>query len=194
MTELPVTLPIDTVLLHTARAVVHLTGALVYTCGLAFQVTAALADSNPAQSATLAPTVGLMGQQDRQLMLGVEYPDGRSAHNYGPRGGRAGRRDANEVRLSATSGDYYGQRATLHCFLSPLPPTGELIFAVAWPAWGLIEHTTAVAVGDIAAAAKRVTAVAFLPAPAASATPHTPATMPIGGWFDQHLGLTDEHC
>ena len=92
--------------------------------------------------------------QDKGLLLGVEFSDGRRASTLG---GHVGPPDDPAVPTLVPGGGGGGMAsASGTIFLSPLPPPGEVTLVVAWPHRAVPETTFALPTDEILAAASRV--------------------------------------
>lgn len=97
------------------------------------------------------------GEQHDQLLLGVEYADGRTGSNLsGFRVGLDLQLDPSTPILMPGGGGGGERSADVSYYLSPLPPPGPLRIITAWPSRGVAETVTEVPAGPLIEAATRV--------------------------------------
>jgi hypothetical protein len=184
--EIPVTVGWDVVLLEADDLVVFIAGARVYSTGVEFTV---VVNARREDDEPHAMTRGLLnphaGPDD--LLLGVEYADGRSTSSAG--GMHAVFTTAHQVSaevptLAPGGGGGGSRRATKSFFLSPLPPAGSLRIITTWVAKGFAERVVEMSMNPIEAAKPGVRRLWDVE-PAPDRTPDPPQ-VPPGGWFERH--------
>jgi hypothetical protein len=118
-----------------------------------------------------------------QLLLGVEFADGRQASTLDvwrePWGEDAAGGD--DVVLSAQGGGGGGLSVDQTYWVSPLPPAGTLTFVLAWGAFGIAETRAVVDAGQVLAASA-CSLVLWEPQFEPPVEPVPPAR-PGSGWF-----------
>jgi hypothetical protein len=178
--EIPVALPLNTVLARTDDVAVALQHLSVYTTGVALQLVVRMRpEAAVATSQDLNELVWGHGPSGGRFLLGVELADGRRATGLGPPGGSGG--------VVFTSGGGSGGQASVEqsWWLHPLPPEGPLRFVVRSPELG-IEETSVVLDGTaIRRAADDVVVLwPWAPPPEASEPrPPDPPDLPADSWF-----------
>lgn len=177
--EIPAPLDWVAVLGRSENVAVALVNCAVYSTGLALDVTVRVhgaADPNIAHAA-FSP-IG-----DRELLLlGVEYPDGRTATNaenvWPPPA------DPEKPTLSQGGGGGGERRVDMSMFLSPLPPAGPLTVVCGWPRHGIAETHTQFDGRTIPAAAARVIELwPYEPPDLGPRMPEPPELPDDDGWF-----------
>jgi hypothetical protein len=178
--EVPVSVPLDAVLLEAPDAAVLLGSVQAFSAGVAFTVTVL---TRRVVGDGVSGALHGHGRTD-PLLLGVEYADGRSASTVPVRGMPPDDPSSDALTLWPGGGGGGTRYADAHFFLSPLPPPGPVRFVAAWPALGLEETVTEVPAEPILAAAAGARRLwdwepePELPLPAPN--------LPPGGWFDRH--------
>jgi hypothetical protein len=184
--ELPVVLPLDTVLARTDDVALALVGLRVHTTGLAFDLAAR---ARPAAAAGLHLDEVLWGHRRTaaggDFLFGVEFADGRRGSTAVPRGGvpRPGLASGGGgVVLTQGGGSGGPTSVDQSWWLSPLPPEGPLRFVVRCDALGIAETTVELDGAVIRRAAERV--VQLWPwAPPPEEPPAPAPALPPGSWF-----------
>ena len=87
-------------------------------------------------------------------MLAVEYADGRRVSSDDAWQDAEAPVSALHLAVERASGG--PPRASMHCFLWPLPPPGVITFRFRWPGQGVVEQTTTIDAAVILDAAARV--------------------------------------
>jgi hypothetical protein len=128
------------------------------------------------------------GLRGTEVMLGVEFSDGRRASNLGGPRGFLPTAEPGAVSLVLANGSASGRTAESTMFLTPLPPDGPLTLVVAAPDLGIPEHRIELDGTALREAAGRVEVLWVEPEPV---EPDEPPGLripepPAGGWFDRH--------
>ena len=190
--EIPVVVPISTLLARTDTIAVALIGGHAYTDGLRFDLAVRLRQEPQGSMrhrsyVMLSPYAG-SGDDDEQFLLGVEYADGRTATNFETLGfrGRPVDDDPEKPSLSPMGGGGGGRSFDQSFWLTPLPPAGPLLVVCAWSAFDIPETRTVVDGAAIADAGSRAV-VLWQPSPPEDDEPFEPSMprVPDGGWFDR---------
>lgn len=193
--EVPVGVAISAILARTDHLAVALIGAHAYSCGVGFDIAIRFrAEPRARRGARVFELINWheppesTGELDERFLLGVEYPDGRTATNLGgPWPGWSSDSDDTDPLLRSTGGSGGGRRYDQRFFLSPLPPTGPLTVVCRWPAFGVAETQTAIDGTAIADAGAQ--ALVLWPRPSEYDEPREPPEplLPGTGWFAQAL-------
>lgn len=192
--EIPGALPLSHVIGRTDQLAVALVGAFVYSTGLSVHLAVRIRNPEPGHHDDLYAEV--TGHRRRgggdvaSLLLGVEYPDGRTATNLGDwRSAFARDEDDDRPVLHPGGGGGGGATLDMDFWLWPLPPPGDVTIVCAWPTRGLDETRTTVQAADLAAARSRVVELWPWEPPAEPAVlpPSPPPDLPEG-WFKDSLG------
>jgi hypothetical protein len=185
--EVPVSVPLDAVVVSKADLVVFVCGLAVYRNGLAFTLEARARTSAAAggeeEDDVLGHVLHRHGRSAHQLLIGVEYADGRrcSTLDTGSPFEEGGPEDQPRLR---PGGGHAGERsASVAYFLSPLPPSGELRIYCAWPSAGIDETVTIIDAGPILEAADRVRVLWPWEPARSRSRPAAQPTVPDRGWF-----------
>lgn len=133
--ELGVAVPLRLVLVRTASLALLVDQLVAYTTGFSFRLAGR---SRPGTAAAnrrrfdrvMTPRAGDM----QQLLIGIEFADGRKATNLEHRPPESG--DPGPV-LMGGGGSAGGGRFDFEFWLWPLPPDGRLTFAVQWAEEGI---------------------------------------------------------
>jgi hypothetical protein len=138
--EVPVALPMNTVLVRTDDVAAALVDLQVYTTGLSFtlivRVRPAAAGRLPVGEALIGRAHPFAEEGRARFLIGVEFSDGRRGSSLQMRDARA------EIvfnQASSSSGDTGGEQTL---WLSPLPPDGPLRLVVRCPEIGIPETST----------------------------------------------------
>lgn len=194
--EVPTAVPVNAVLGRGDDVAVAVIAAQAYTTGLSF-VVAVRMRTEPRGVLRYRMHDLISGHwrgedpaTDQRLLLGVEYADGRTATNLGTRGWPAGMGDdeGEEAAVLRQIGGGGGGRSHDQAFwLTPLPPSGSLVFVCAWPAFGVPESHTAVDGASVAEAGSRVEVLwPWEPDDDQPDEPPEPRA-PTSGWFADAL-------
>lgn len=174
--ELPASVALDVVLAETDDVVISLATVEVYRNGVDLRV-----DVRTRGDVVAGATNG--GFVGDEVLVGVEYADGRRATNL-PMWPRPAVPSATEAQL-ATSGGSGGRRAAdLRLYLTPLPPPGTLTIVCAWPQRGIPERVTVIDAEPLREAAGRVREL-WPWEPYREQRPPEPPPAPPGGWFEE---------
>jgi hypothetical protein len=149
--EVPVSVAFDAVLARTDDLAVFVSGLRVFSNGVELTVEVR-ARTTPADD-RYGLSEALHGHRDAQLLLGVEFADGRrcSTIDWDLMSGPPG-----TPRLWPGGGSGGQRSADASYFLSPLPPPGELRLVCAWPEAGIEDTVTPLPTQQILDAAARV--------------------------------------
>jgi hypothetical protein len=194
--ELPGVLPLSSVIGQSADLVVAVVAGLVYSTGVELRVIVRLRRGDAGDNGRLFDEVhghGRHGSGTPALLIGVGYPDGRSATNLPGRRAlfEPGADDDSPVLVPGSGGgDDRGVDVSL--WLWPLPPPGDLTVVCAWPARGIAETRTVIATDALARAARGTTELwPWEPPPEhAEAEPPAPTDLP-DGWFKAVAGSSE---
>jgi hypothetical protein len=188
--EVPVGVPGTVVLGRSDDAAVFLTGIQAYSTGIVFEVGVRLRRTprGPWRHRVWAMLNGT-GDDDPestgQLLLGVEYADGRAVANVGFRPTVASEdgEEAAEPMLVGRGGGGGERVYDQSYWLSPLPPPGPLLFVCGWQALGIPETRVTIDGAAVAEARSRVTVL--WPAEPEDDQPREPPVpgVPDGSWF-----------
>lgn len=186
--EVPAVVPVSAVLGRTDAVAVVLSSVEACSTGFGFEVSVRLRQPPSPHDDVYGQVMGNSGAGG-QLLLGVEFADGRRGSTIGrsgawpPQPGVQG--EGQSVSLSSTGGGGGGRRVDQRWWVSPLPPDGPLRVVVRWDAQGLDETVTELDGTAIAAAGRR--AVVLWPwepeSPDAYELDEPPR--PDTGWFAQ---------
>jgi len=182
--EVPAVVPVGVVLARTEASAVSLTGVRVFSTGLSFTV-----DLRCRPEALPDGVVDLgsqlwRGRSGDQLLVGVEFADGRRASNlprHDPFGDPA---DAEAVVFHQGSGSGNQLSVEQEWWLSPLPPPGPLRVVVRCDLLGLPEATVELDGAAIQAAAEGVVVLWPWVSPSAMEPPvPVMPDLPADSWF-----------
>jgi hypothetical protein len=150
--EVPVSVAFDSVLAVKDDLAVFVSGLRVFSNGVDFTVEIRARRRTGGGRRSLSDALHDHGNS--QLLLGVEFSDGRRCSNAGLRLMEAA---DDEPTLWPGGGGVGGRSAGISLFLSPLPPPGELRMVCAWPSQGVEDSTVLLPTDQILEAAGRVT-------------------------------------
>jgi hypothetical protein len=191
--ELPGTISFHAVLARTDDLALAVVGADAYSSGVLISIAVRFRHSDPFGDDLAHELYGQhrRGAGSTQLLVGIAYPDGRTATNVSAPRDRDlfGQSDQPEQpTLVQRGGGGGGREFGINLWLAPLPPPGDLTVVVAWPRRGIPETHTTIAADLIAAgAAKSVELWPWEPpAPDGEPAAVEPPELPEGGWFAQH--------
>ena len=178
--EIPVSVPVDTVLARTESLVLWLTDVHVYSCGVEFTIQA-----RRSESTVLLDMFGFgkpaSPKSSGPFLFGVEYADGSVFTNL------PGARMVDGLHGGAGRGGPLTADKTY--FLQPLPPPKRWSMITAWPYFGVPESRTDLDSAVFADAAERVETLwpepvhALVEAPDDRQQPPE-LELPPGGWFE----------
>jgi hypothetical protein len=175
--EIPVAVPLNTLLARTADAAVALTGLQVYSSGVSFDL--AFRVRSPLEPAHLGLS-GLVferGPSSGRFLLGIELADGRRASNV------HGREGSPDVVFNAGGGRGHELSVDQSWWLHPLPPEGPLRFVLGCAALGIAETSTVVDGTVIRPAAADVVTLWPWSPPDHDRPPPPVPDLPPGSWF-----------
>jgi hypothetical protein len=178
--ELPVALPLNTLLARTDDVAVALVGMAVYTTGVSLDLVVRLRpDAAQAAGRDMNEIVWGHGRRSGRFLFGVELADGRRASSlHRPEGGEG---------LVFVSGSGSGGQASVEqsWWLNPLPPAGPLRFVVRCPELGIGETSVVVDGAAIRSAADDVVVLwPWTPPPEfGPMEPPAPPDVPADSWF-----------
>ena len=142
-------------LARTENLAVALVDAVAYSTGFALRLALRLhheADDFDPHQVMMQLRGRPMGSDEERLRFGIEFADGRKATNLGPR--RRHSDEPPEISLSPHGGGGGGGRSwQVGYWVFPLPPSGPLVIAIAWPARGIEEGSNTVDAAPIIEAA-----------------------------------------
>ena len=129
------------------------------------------------------------GAPDGGLLIGVGYPDGRTASNFSSRRFPEPFTPEDQPLLISGGGGGGGRTFDMEYWLTPLPPPGDVTIVVAWPAHGVDESRTVLPADAIAhGVADKVELWPWQGPEQDDEPPGIPEpTLPAGGWFAQHV-------
>jgi hypothetical protein len=175
--EAPAAVGVSGVVGRSDDAAILLVGVARYTTGLRIEL-AVRRRLDPEQDDHLHATF------DSGLFVGVELADGRTvvagynAWDSGP--------PADVPTLVHRGGGGGGREWSSSLWLSPAPPSGDLVVVVAAPRLGLAESSLTVDAEALRAAAEKVEVLwAREPDRPPPDRPQTPVDVPAGGWFER---------
>jgi hypothetical protein len=177
--EIPVAVPMNSVLVRTDHAALALLGLQVFTTGLSFELALRC---RPSLLDVLGHDIGelLWGSRGGpgQLLLGVEFADGRRASSLG------GQEEA-DVWLNSAGASSGTLSAEQSWWLHPLPAEGPLRLIVRCDPLGMDETSTEIDGEAIRRAAADVVTLWPWVSPERAVRPPGPAApdLPEGSWF-----------
>ena len=187
--ELPGAIPFRAVVGRTDEFVVAIVGADAYSTGISISIAIRLRHSDRSEPGLAHELFGRRhrGAGGGELLVGVGYPDGRTATNMS-----AAFPDplaaVDHPTLTQGGGGGGGRSFSTDYWLSPLPPPGDLTIVVAWPAHGVDETHTVIPADLIANGLAQGVELWPWESSADRDDPPTPEppVVPEGGWFAQH--------
>ena len=185
--EIPVSVPVNTVLGRTPDACIALVGVAAYTTGVTFRLAVRMRTRAPSVEGISRVMTGyhLPGDDpEARLLLGVEFADGRRASNLSGGPLPADVPDAAAPVLSPSGGGGGDRAQDLDYWLSPLPPEGELLLVCACAPLKIPESRVIIDGGVIARAGASAI-VLWPPAPIDEEPPPVPPRRPAAGWFSE---------
>jgi hypothetical protein len=186
--ELPVDVPVNTVLARTEDVAVALQRLSVYTTGVSFDLVVRL---RPDGARTGGRDLNEMvwghghGAEEGRFLLGVEFADGRRASNLSRRPG-----PLDEIVFTQGGGSGGMASVEQSWWLHPLPPEGPLRFVVRCPELGIDERSAVLDGAAIRSAVREVVVLWPWAPPPGSGPPEPPAPPDVPGdsWFAQPPG------
>lgn len=193
--ELPGAIAFHAVVGRSDELVVAIVRADAYSTGIAISLLIRLRHSNRAELAhDLFGHPPHRGGSRGGLLVGVAYPDGRTASNVSAAPFPDPQLDADHPTLAQRGGGGGGRSFGIDYWLTPLPPAGDLMVVVAWPALGIEESHTSIPAELIAEGLAR--SIELWPwEPDTDDGPPTPEPpdLPAGGWFAEHVPDNPPH-
>jgi hypothetical protein len=182
--EVPGIIPLSAVIARGPDLAVMLTHAAVYSTGVALGFLVRRSPSSPDDS-LYEQVQGDHRRGVPQLLIGLEYADGRRVTNLAGRQDPFQRADGDDSPLLSPGGGGGGSHSVdLSYWLWPRPTEGGLTIVCAWPSQGIAETRTVISAEAIAGAA--VQNVELWPWEPPSEPPE-PAAPPLpelpDGWF-----------
>ena len=194
--EVPGTIGFHAVLGSTEALAVALVGARAFSTGMSIDIAVRLRHSDTSPDGLDADLFGhrRRGASGAGMLLGIAYPDGRSASNVDQRRCPEPSTPADQPMLFNQSGRAGGRTHDMTYWLTPAPTPGDLTIIFAWPSRGIAESHTVIPAEVIDEAMTRI--VELWPWSPPEQTEH-PAVqdapdLPAGGWFAQHV-TDDQH-
>jgi hypothetical protein len=182
--ELPGAIPFHAVLATTDDLVVALVGADAYSTGMSIKIAIRLRRADPSLHGLHADPYGPVGSG---LLVGVAYPDGRTASNVSRHRFPDPFALGDTPLLVGRGGGGGGRTFEMDYWLTPMPPPGDLTIIVAWPARDIAESRTVIPGGAIAQGVSASTELWPRQPPEDDEPPPPPKpALPEGGWFAQH--------
>ncbi|WP_111766685.1 hypothetical protein [Nakamurella deserti] len=185
--EVGVPVPGPLVLARTADAAVLLGALRVFSTGVQLALQTRTRQNLPPRE--IGPGgARFPGLRGTEVMLGVEFSDGRRASNLGGPRGFLPTAASGAVSLVRAGGSASGRTADSTFYLTPLPPDGPLTLVVAAPDLDIPEHRTELDATALRQAAGRVEVLWVEPEPVEPGEPPVFGVPepPAGGWFDRH--------
>jgi hypothetical protein len=189
--EVPGAVPFAAVLGRNGDVAVAIAGVQAYSSGLSFNLAVRLRREDRDNPRALPDAVfGSRfgsGRTDDALLLGVAYPDGRTASTIGGGWPAADEADDRPV-LTPGSGGGGSTSYDIRFWLNPLPSPGDLTIVCAWPTRGIAETRTVIEGDLIAAGIAAITELWPWEPDAAADEPGPPPrpAVPPGSWFAEH--------
>jgi hypothetical protein len=187
--EIPVAVPLNTVLARTDDVAVALQRLSVYTTGVSFDLVVRLRpDAARAGGRDLNELIWGHGHgpatEQGGFLLGVELADGRRASNLS---GRHGPVPGDGIVFTPGGGSGGIASVEQSWWLHPLPPEGPLRFIVRSPELGIDERSVVLDGAAIQAAAREVVVLwPWGPPPESGPSePPAPPDLPDDSWFAQ---------
>ena len=179
--EIPVAIPLNSVLARTHDAAIALTGLQVYTTGVSFDLAVRVRSWPDEDRGGLSGLVFDHGRRRSRLLLGVELADGRRASNVD--GGRFGQDPSGVVFHPAGGGG--GQLSVDQSWwLSPVPPEGPVRFVCSCGPLNIPETSVELDGTAMARAADEVVTLWPWVAPdVGERPPPPPPELPDQSWF-----------
>jgi hypothetical protein len=143
--ELPGVVPVSRVLARTDDLVVALVDALVYSTGIQLQLVVSQRGRSHLDLFQEVNGRGRAGRRSPSMLLGVAYPDGRTATNVSGRWDPFGRDPDDESPiLVSRSGGGDDRSVEQSYWLWPVPSPGDLTVVCAWPDRQIAETRTVI--------------------------------------------------
>lgn len=191
--ELPGAIAFHAVVGRTDELAVAIVGADAYSTGIAISLAIRLRHDDRSELAHELFGRPHRGGSGGDLLVGVAYPDGRTASNVSTTPFPDRHLDADHPTLAQRGGGGGGRTFGIDYWLTPLPPPGDLNVVVAWPSQGVDEtHTVIPAELIVDGLARNIELWPWEP-PADHAPMPEPPELPEGGWFAEHLPDNPPH-
>ncbi|HEY3923562.1 MAG TPA: hypothetical protein VGL75_03310 [Acidothermaceae bacterium] len=190
--ELPGTISFHAVLGRTDELAIALVGADAYSNGLSISIALRLRHNDAGDGlADMLFGHHRRGTSTDPLLVGVSFPDGRTATNVpAPRFPDLLRQveQPEQLILVQRGGGGGGREFGISFWITPLPPPGDLTIVVAWPSKGIAETHTTIPADLIAAGVARSVELWPWEPPGPRDEPPAPELpeLPAGGWFAEH--------
>lgn len=187
--ELPGAIAFRAVVGRTDEFVVAIVGADAYSTGISISIAIRLRHGDRSELAHELFGRRYRGASGAELLVGVAYPDGRTASSVSPTSFPDPLTDLDQPTLMQGGGGGGGRAFNTDYWLSPLPPPGDLTIVVAWPAHS-IDETHTLMPGDVIAdgVAHNVELWPWEPPSDRDDAPTPePPVVPEGGWFAEHM-------
>jgi len=177
--EVPGSVAFDPVIASTDGYVVFCSGLQVYSTGIRMNLELRARENRRHERLFDA----FHGEGPDQMLLGVEFADGRRGTNLGWRRGR-GDATGGGVTVACGGGGGSENAVDAEFFIAPLPPPGAVRLVCAWPSKGIADTVTELPAVEIAEAAERVRRL--WPPRQHDDEPEPepdPPQLPAGSWF-----------
>ena len=148
--EVPGAIAFRAVVGRSEEFVVAIVGADAYSNGISISIAVRLRHTDRSELAHELFGHRRRGVSGGELLIGVAYPDGRTASTVSPASFPDPLTDLDQPTLMQGGGGGGGRSFNTGYWLSPLPPPGDLTIVVAWPAHG-IDETHTLMPGDLIA-------------------------------------------
>jgi hypothetical protein len=186
--EVPGAIAFRAVVGRTDEFVVAIVGADAYSTGISISIAIRLRHTDRSELAHELFGHRRRGSSGAELLIGVAYPDGRTASTVSPTSFPDPLTDLDQPTLMQGGGGGGGRSFNTGYWLSPLPPPGDLTIVVAWPAHG-IDETHTLMPGELIAdgLAHNIELWPWEPPTDRDDLPiPEPPVLPEGGWFAAH--------
>jgi hypothetical protein len=183
--EVPVSVAFNAVLASTPDLAVFTSGLSVFSHG--FQFSVEIRARQPHREHRHGLSEALHEPGETQLLLGVEFSDGRRTSNIS----RRPTPTSTDAPMLWPGGGGGGMRsAQTSFFVAPLPPPGVLRLVCAWPVRGIGDTSTTLPCEQILEAATRVTQLwPWEPEQPEPIQPVSP-DVPDGSWFAAEIAAS----
>jgi len=187
--ELPGAIAFHAVVGRTDQLVVAIIGADAYSTGISISIAVRLRHSDRSDLAHELFGHRRGGASGERLLVGVAYPDGRTATNVSAPSFPDPLTGPDQPTLAQAGGGGGGRSFNTRYWLSPLPPPGDLTIVVAWPGHDIDETHTPIPADLIAEGlAHNIELWPWEPHADHDDPPAPePPVVPEGGWFAEHM-------
>lgn len=191
--EVPGAVPVSVLLARTDDVAVALGGVRAYTTGVAFTLSVRLRTERvlPRRRDLHDLMGGWGGPGEGQLLLGVEFSDGRAASTAGSRRLPAPGSGLDQPLLVESGGGGGERSHDQEYWLAPVPPPGPLSVVLACAGLG-IDETVVQLDGDALVQAAAQAQVLWPWQPVEEQLPHAEPELPSDSWFGRLRGEPDE--